>query len=69
MLIQGSAQETILKAGFRGVAKTTGFAAHAAIFSPNGKDVAKFYCLFFVNGNRISQQRFMPEDLSLRARF
>jgi len=33
------------------------------------EDVAQLCCLFLLNGNRILQQRFMPEDLSLRAGF
>ena len=28
------------------------------------EDVAKLCCLFLLNGNRISQQRFMPGDLA-----
>jgi hypothetical protein len=34
-----------------------------ATFSSWEEDVAKLCCLFLLNGNRISQQRFMPEDL------
>jgi hypothetical protein len=36
---------------------------HGATFSSWEEDVAKLCCLFLLNGNRISQQRFMPEDL------
>ena len=48
----------------RSVAKTTGFAAHAAAFSSWEEDVAKLCCLVHSNGNRIAQQHFMPEDLA-----
>jgi len=34
-----------------------------ATFSSWEEDVAKLCCLFLLDGNRISQQRFMPEDL------
>jgi hypothetical protein len=68
--VQGSAQETILKAEFQGVAKTTGYATTwTPLLFHRKKDVAKLCCLFLLNGNRILQQRFMPEDLSLRAEF
>jgi hypothetical protein len=36
---------------------------HGATFSSWEQDVAKLCCLFLLNGNRISQQRFMPEEL------
>ena len=36
---------------------------HARHFSSWEEDVAKLCCLFLLNGNRILQQRFMPEDL------
>jgi hypothetical protein len=51
------------------VAKTTGFAAYIATFAFLEEDVAKICCLCLLNGNRLSQHRFMPEDLSLRAGF
>jgi hypothetical protein len=42
---------------------------HGRHFSSEEEDVAKLCCLFLLNGNRILQQRFMPEDHSLRAGF
>src|SRR6202022_209788 len=54
----------------KSVAKTTCYATtRTPLLFHRKKDVAKLCCLFLLNGNRILQQRFMPEDLSLRAEF
>jgi len=45
------------------VPKTTGLATARLHLLFLEEDVAKLCCLFLLNGNRISQQRFMPEDL------
>jgi len=52
----------------RSVAKTTRYATTRTPLLLE-EDVAKLCCLFLLNGNRILQQRFMSEDLSLRAGF
>jgi hypothetical protein len=45
------------------VAKTTGFAANTTpLLFPGEKVLRNFVAFFNLNGNKISQQRFTPED-------